>query len=88
MKHVRLAAHLRTKPLTTLHKYFFNQQYCSSARANAHTFESLGVDDYVTRGLSHAFPHVQTPTPVQEQFIPAILSGKDVLLQDQTGTGK
>ena len=29
-----------------------------------------------------------TPTPIQEQTIPALLSGRDVLGQAQTGTGK
>ncbi len=30
----------------------------------------------------------ETPTPVQEKAIPAILAGKDVLVSAQTGTGK
>ena len=29
-----------------------------------------------------------TPTPVQQQAIPALLSGRDVLAAAQTGTGK
>ena len=51
-------------------------------------FESLGVDEFVVRGLKRAFPHITGPTPMQKEFIPAIMSGKDVLLQDRTGTGK
>jgi len=31
---------------------------------------------------------IETATPIQEQAIPAILSGKDVLACAQTGTGK
>jgi hypothetical protein len=52
------------------------------------TFESLGVDEYVVRGLKRAFPHITSPTSMQKEFIPAIMSGNDVLLQDRTGTGK
>jgi superfamily II DNA/RNA helicase len=52
------------------------------------TFESLGVDEFVVRGLKRAFPHIVGPTPMQKEFIPAVMSGKDVLLQDRTGTGK
>jgi superfamily II DNA/RNA helicase len=52
------------------------------------TFESLGVDKHVVRGLKRAFPHITSPTFMQKEFIPAIMSGKDVLLQDRAGTGK
>lgn len=52
------------------------------------TFESLGVDEFVVRGVKRAFPHINGPTIMQKEFIPAIMSGKDILLQDQTGTGK
>ena len=31
---------------------------------------------------------VATPTPVQEQAIPSVMNGKDVIAQAQTGTGK
>jgi superfamily II DNA/RNA helicase len=57
--------------------------------ANAvETFESLGVDKFVVRGLKRAFPHISSPTLMQKEFIPAVMSGNDVLLQDRTGTGK
>lgn len=52
------------------------------------TFEELGVDYYVLRGVQRAFPHVETPTPLQSKFIPAVLEGRDVLIKDNTGTGK
>ncbi|MBN2393966.1 MAG: DEAD/DEAH box helicase, partial [Anaerolineae bacterium] len=30
----------------------------------------------------------ESPTPIQERAIPALMSGRDVLGQAQTGTGK
>jgi superfamily II DNA/RNA helicase len=52
------------------------------------SFEELGVDHYVLKGVQRAFPHVETPTPLQSNFIPAVLEGRDVLIKDNTGTGK
>ena len=52
------------------------------------SFEELGVDHYVLKGVRRAFPHVETPTSLQSNFIPAILQGRDVLIKDNTGTGK
>lgn len=52
------------------------------------TFESAGIRAPIASALRAAFPNVQHPTQTQGQFIPAVLSGKDVLLKDGTGTGK
>lgn len=52
------------------------------------SFEELGIDHYVLKGVQRAFPHVETPTPLQSNFIPAVLEGRDVLIKDNTGTGK
>ncbi len=50
------------------------------------TFEELGLRADLVRGLKeHGFRH---PTPVQAQIIPLALSGRDVLGQARTGTGK
>ena len=38
--------------------------------------------------IRSVFPHIAKPTKTQARLIPAILSGKDVLLKDHTGTGK
>ncbi|KAG8792707.1 hypothetical protein FRC17_008554, partial [Serendipita sp. 399] len=89
MKRVRL----RVSTCPILHHRSHAQRWSSSSaqrqpRKKPIKFEDLGVDEYVLRGLYHAFPHIQSPTPVQEDFIPAILGGYDVLLQDHTGTGK
>ncbi|KAF8647905.1 hypothetical protein AX16_006437 [Volvariella volvacea WC 439] len=66
----------------------------SDARPNTHlvhkptTFEDLGLHPPIVAALRSAFPNVTGPTETQAQFIPAILSGRDVLLKDVTGSGK
>jgi len=52
------------------------------------SWKRLGVPASVAAALRSAFPHVAKPTKAQARLIPAILSGKDVLLKDHTGTGK
>lgn len=52
------------------------------------TFEELGVREPLVAALHVAYPNVRFPTVSQTEFIPAILSGRDVLLKDATGTGK
>jgi hypothetical protein len=52
------------------------------------TFEDAGVRQPVVQALQAAFPNVRLPTESQCEFIPLILSGRDVLLKDATGTGK
>ncbi len=50
------------------------------------TFRNLGIIDPILRALSgEGYTH---PTPIQEQAIPILLSGKDLLGCAQTGTGK
>jgi ATP-dependent RNA helicase RhlE len=49
-------------------------------------FSSLGLPIYITRGL--AAHDYETPYPIQEAAIPAILDRKDVLGIAQTGSGK
>ncbi|KAG5653591.1 hypothetical protein H0H81_012098 [Sphagnurus paluster] len=51
-------------------------------------FEDLGLHPPIIASLYTAFPNVKVPTETQAKFIPAVLSGKDVLLKDETGTGK
>lgn len=51
-------------------------------------FDDLGLHRPILASLRTAFPNVQYPTEAQKKFIPAILSGQDVLLRDATGSGK
>ena len=50
------------------------------------TFEGLGIGKSVLKALEEI--GFTTPTPIQEQAIPVIKSGKDILGIAQTGTGK
>lgn len=50
------------------------------------TFETLGLSQPVLQAL--VLKEYTTPTPIQEQSIPLILSGRDLLGIAQTGTGK
>ena len=50
------------------------------------TFTTLGLSDSLLRAVAHT--GYTTPTPIQTQAIPAVLSGGDVMAAAQTGTGK
>ena len=50
------------------------------------TFNDLGLSDAVLKAVQES--GYEQPSPIQAESIPAILSGKDVLGQAQTGTGK
>jgi ATP-dependent RNA helicase RhlE len=50
------------------------------------SFETLGLSKAVLDALAHA--KYSTPTPIQRQAIPTVLSGRDLLGIAQTGTGK
>ncbi len=49
-------------------------------------FLSLGISQTLANVLEEQ--GIKTPTPIQEQSIPVILDGKDIIAQAQTGTGK
>ncbi|HYH04233.1 MAG TPA: DEAD/DEAH box helicase, partial [Bacillota bacterium] len=49
-------------------------------------FEHLTIIEPILRALQNE--GYQQPTPIQEQAIPVILEGRDVLGCAQTGTGK
>jgi ATP-dependent RNA helicase DeaD len=50
------------------------------------TFAELGLSRPLLEALAHL--GYEEPTPIQEQAIPALLEGRDVIGQAQTGTGK
>ena len=52
----------------------------------ATTFAELGLNEQILAGVN-ALGFTE-PTPVQEQAIPAVLAGRDVVASAQTGTGK
>ena len=49
-------------------------------------FISLGLSERIVHNLKEH--HILTPTPIQQEAIPVVLDGKDVIAQAQTGTGK
>jgi len=50
------------------------------------TFEQLGLKEPLARVLAEL--GYEAPTPIQERTIPVLLSGRDLIGQAQTGTGK
>ena len=50
------------------------------------TFDQFPLDGRVRAGID--LVGFTTPTPIQQQAIPAVLAGRDVLGLAQTGTGK
>ena len=50
------------------------------------SFKNLGLSEPVLKAVTKK--GYDKPSPIQEQAIPAVLSGKDVLAAAQTGTGK
>jgi len=50
------------------------------------SFQALGLDDTLLRGMYHA--GYKFPTPVQRKVIPHVLSGSHVVAMARTGSGK
>jgi len=50
------------------------------------TFKEFGLDESLLEGIEAS--GYENATPVQEQVIPLILQGKDIIASAQTGTGK
>ena len=55
-------------------------------KSDASAFAALGLDDEIVKALG--FLGYETPTPIQQQAIPAVLDGRDLVGLAQTGTGK
>ena len=63
-----------------------DEQSESSTKVIANDFETFGLSDPLLVGLKEA--GFKVPSPIQKKAIPLVLSGKDVIAQAQTGTGK
>src|SRR5688500_2845407 len=50
------------------------------------TFADLGLSEPILQALTDV--GYESPSPIQEQAIPPLLEGRDVIGQAQTGTGK
>ena len=50
------------------------------------TFAELGLNEQILAGVASL--GFTEPTPVQEQAIPLVLEGRDIVAAAQTGTGK
>src|SRR5215203_5194079 len=57
-----------------------------SSRLRMTTFADLRLSDAVLAALRDV--GYESPSPIQEQAIPELLAGRDVIGQAQTGTGK
>ena len=73
-------------PRALLHVGHAQQKESDITQVTETTFSGLGVAEPILRALSSE--NYQTPTPIQAQTIPLLLSGRDLLGIAQTGTGK
>lgn len=51
------------------------------------SFEAAGIQPAIAASLRVAFPNVQKPTAMQRKLIRGITGNRNILLQDDTGTG-
>jgi ATP-dependent RNA helicase RhlE len=78
VRHKRRISHIfifYTRPLPTGHK-----------QKTALRFSEFNFNEGLAEGI--AFSGYEVATPVQEQVIPPILAGRDIIASAQTGTGK
>lgn len=52
------------------------------------TFEDAGLRPALAKAIYTAFPNVKTATEIQSTLISSVMKGKDIILQDETGSGK
>jgi len=62
------------------------RQHIMSDTPKTLSFDELGLSPAVMQAVKDS--GYEQPSPIQAESIPAILSGRDVLGQAQTGTGK
>src|SRR5690348_12196660 len=54
--------------------------------SSSNSFSALGLSSEILKSLTDL--GYESPSPIQQQTIPILLEGKDLLAQAQTGTGK
>ncbi|RUS18589.1 P-loop containing nucleoside triphosphate hydrolase protein [Endogone sp. FLAS-F59071] len=82
-----LKTHQIVRCLVTSYQEQILKMNDSQEKDSATDFESLGIRPPICDSLRTNF-NIIAPTPAQSILIPAILSGRDILLRDHTGTGK
>jgi ATP-dependent RNA helicase DeaD len=74
------------KPVSSESKEVSDEVILEASEVSENKFAELNLsDDVLESVLSSGY---DTPTPIQAQIIPHVLSGRDVLAQSQTGSGK
>ncbi|KAJ7103640.1 P-loop containing nucleoside triphosphate hydrolase protein [Mycena belliarum] len=74
--------------LSKAHLASFDGPHIPSATAKPKSFGALGLHPPIVSALRTAFPTIRNPTKNQAILIPALLEGRDIFLQDRTGSGK
>ncbi|WP_423064070.1 DEAD/DEAH box helicase [Candidiatus Paracoxiella cheracis] len=67
-------------------RILFNKQRKPKNMTSALSFEQLGLERNILRALNEL--GYERPSPIQEKSIPILVTGRDLLAQAQTGTGK
>lgn len=80
----------KKRPIKTFDPSLFmkkvEEQVVSAAYVPKHTFADFPIEEQIKANI--AFKGYAAPTPIQDQAIPLILQGKDVIASANTGTGK
>lgn len=63
-----------------------NEQFTESEKQEGMRYEEAGIDERILRAVGEL--GFEFMTPIQEQAIPVFMSGRDLIGQAQTGTGK
>src|SRR3989338_9014677 len=60
--------------------------FCQGSKVNKMEFSKMGLNPVILKALGEM--GFTSPTPIQEQSLPLLLQGEDLIGQAQTGTGK